>query len=77
MPRPPNSPWFDLPNDIWWCVQIMNTGTRGNKNWWKKHTITSYHLIFYNCFSISLSTMQYISAVHTTSLNTTETNCCF
>jgi hypothetical protein len=24
MPRPPHSPWFDLPNNIWWWVQIMN-----------------------------------------------------
>jgi hypothetical protein len=23
MPRPPHSPWFDLPNNIWWWVQIM------------------------------------------------------
>jgi hypothetical protein len=23
MPRPPHSPWFDLPNDIRWWVQIM------------------------------------------------------
>jgi hypothetical protein len=22
-PRPPHSPWFDLPNNIWWWVQIM------------------------------------------------------
>jgi hypothetical protein len=24
MPRPPHSPWLDLPNDIWGWVQIMN-----------------------------------------------------
>jgi hypothetical protein len=23
MPRPPHSPWFHLPNNIWWWVQIM------------------------------------------------------
>jgi hypothetical protein len=23
MPRPPHSPWFDLPNNIWRWVQIM------------------------------------------------------
>jgi hypothetical protein len=23
MPRPPHSPWLDLPNNIWWWVQIM------------------------------------------------------
>jgi hypothetical protein len=23
MPRPPHSPWFDLPNNILWWVQIM------------------------------------------------------
>jgi hypothetical protein len=23
MPRPPHSPWLDLPNDIWGWVQIM------------------------------------------------------
>jgi hypothetical protein len=23
MPRPPHSPWFDLPNNIRWWVQIM------------------------------------------------------
>jgi hypothetical protein len=23
MPRPPHSPWFDLPINIWWWVQIM------------------------------------------------------
>jgi hypothetical protein len=23
MSRPPHSPWFDLPNDIWWWLQIM------------------------------------------------------
>jgi hypothetical protein len=23
MPRPPHSPWLDLPNDIWEWVQIM------------------------------------------------------
>jgi hypothetical protein len=23
MPRPPHSPWVDLPNDIWGRVQIM------------------------------------------------------
>jgi hypothetical protein len=23
MPRPPHSPWFDLPNNIWWWVQNM------------------------------------------------------
>jgi hypothetical protein len=23
MPRPTHSPWFDLPNDIWWRVQIV------------------------------------------------------
>jgi hypothetical protein len=23
MPRPPHSPWFDLPNDICWWLQIM------------------------------------------------------
>jgi hypothetical protein len=33
MPRPPHSPWFDLPNNIWWwdilltrdTTQLMNT----------------------------------------------------
>jgi hypothetical protein len=23
MPHPPSSPWFDLPNNIWWWVRIM------------------------------------------------------
>jgi hypothetical protein len=23
MPCPPHSPWFDLPNNIWWWVEIM------------------------------------------------------
>jgi hypothetical protein len=23
MPRTPHSPWFDLPNNIWWSVKIM------------------------------------------------------
>jgi hypothetical protein len=23
MPCPSHSPWFDLPNDIWWWVQNM------------------------------------------------------
>jgi hypothetical protein len=27
MPRPPHSPWFDLPNTIWWWVQIMKLPT--------------------------------------------------
>jgi hypothetical protein len=22
MPRPPHSPWFDVPNNIWWWIQI-------------------------------------------------------
>jgi hypothetical protein len=27
MPRPSHSPWFDLPNNIWWWVQIMKLPT--------------------------------------------------
>jgi hypothetical protein len=27
MPCPPHSPWFDLPNNIWWWVQIMKLPT--------------------------------------------------
>jgi hypothetical protein len=27
MPRPPHSPWSDLPNNIWWWVQIMKLPT--------------------------------------------------
>jgi hypothetical protein len=27
MPRLPHSPWFDLPNNIWWWLQIMKLST--------------------------------------------------
>jgi hypothetical protein len=27
MPCPPHSPWFELPNNIWWWVQIMKLHT--------------------------------------------------
>jgi hypothetical protein len=27
MPWPPHSPWFYLPNNIWWWVQIMTLCT--------------------------------------------------
>jgi hypothetical protein len=27
MPCPPNCPWFDLPNSIWWWVRILKLPT--------------------------------------------------
>jgi hypothetical protein len=27
MPCPPHSPWFDLPNNIWWWSQTMKLPT--------------------------------------------------
>jgi hypothetical protein len=57
MPRPPNSPWFDLPNNIWLWVQIMKLPIV---------QLSLFSLYFNPCSYISTQNISYKSytAVH-------------